>query len=69
MVLGAPSDGRVNMPVHVEIYWAAGAGFELAIKALRAYPQLSQISEVVFVCTRHQVFLPTFYTQPVLPRR
>jgi hypothetical protein len=44
-------------------------GCLLVAKPLRAYPQLSQISEVVFVCTRYQVFLPTFYTQPVLPRR
>ena len=34
-----------------------------------AYPQVSQISEVIFVCTRYQVFLPTSYTQPVLSRR
>jgi hypothetical protein len=39
----------------------------LAAKPLRAYPQLSQISKVVFVCTRYPVFLPTFYTQLVLP--
>jgi hypothetical protein len=38
----------------------------LAAEALGAYPQLSQISEAVFVCTRYQVFLPTFYAQPVL---
>jgi len=41
----------------------------LAAKALRANPQLSQISEVVFVCTRYGVFPPAFYTQPVLPGR
>ena len=44
-------------------------GCLLAAKALGAYPQLSQISEIVFVCTRYQVFLPTFYTQPVLSGR
>jgi hypothetical protein len=32
----------------------------LAAKPLRAYPQLSQISEIMFVFTRYQVFLPTF---------
>lgn len=39
-----------------------------AAKALRAYPKLSQISEVIFVGTRYQVFLPAFYSQPVLAR-
>jgi hypothetical protein len=41
----------------------------LAAKPFRAHPQLSQISEVMFVCARYQVFLATVYTQPVLPRR
>jgi hypothetical protein len=41
----------------------------LAAKALRANPQLSQISEVAFICTRYRVFPPTFYTEPVLPGR
>ena len=41
----------------------------LAAKPLRAYPQLSQISEAVFVFACYQVFLPTLYTQPVFPRR
>ena len=41
----------------------------LAAKPLRPYPQLSQISEAVFVFTCYQVFLPTLYTQPVFPRR
>jgi hypothetical protein len=41
----------------------------LAAKPLRPYPQLSQISEAVFVFTCYQVFLPTLYPQPVFPRR
>ena len=32
----------------------------LSAKPFCSYPQLSQISEAVFVCTRYQVFLPTF---------
>ena len=41
----------------------------LVVKPIRAYPQLSQISEVMFVCTRYQVLFSTFYTQPVFSRR
>jgi hypothetical protein len=44
-------------------------GVQLATKVLGAYPQLSQISEVIFVRTCHGVFVPAFHAQPVFSRR
>ena len=40
-----------------------------ATKVLRAHPELSQISEVIFVRAGYNVFFPAFYAQPVLSRR
>jgi hypothetical protein len=38
-------------------------------KAAMSLPTVEPGSEVIFVCARYQVFLPTLYTQPVLSCR